>query len=129
SAPGRVLRKDGRGGDVGVVGGPGEPTLVSLEADRVSVGRAPDNDIALEDTTVSWLHAVFEKYPSGWCVRDVGSSNGTFVNRERVVTEQRVRNGDEVLIGECRLRFRTTGGAHGATMGAQGPPDITARER
>lgn len=116
-------------GDFIEVWGTGEPTLVSLESDRVSVGRAPDNDIALDDTTVSWLHAVFEKYPSGWCVRDVGSSNGTFVNRERVVTEQRLRNSDEVMVGECRLRFRTSGGAHGPTMGAEGPPEITTRER
>lgn len=119
----------GRVGDFVEVWGAGEPTLVSLDSTRVTVGRAPDNDIALADDTVSWLHAVFEKYPSGWCVRDVGSSNGTFVNKERVVSELRLRNGDEVLLGECRLKFRTSGGSHGPTKGAQGPPDITVRER
>jgi DNA-binding NarL/FixJ family response regulator len=40
-----------------------------------------------------------------------------------------LRNGDEVLLGECRLRFRTSAGAAGATMGAEGPPSLTARER
>src|SRR3989442_3030030 len=118
-----------RVGDFVEVWGTGEPTLVALDSNRVSVGRAPDNDIALDDDTVSWLHAVLEKYPSGWCVRDVGSSNGTFVNKERVISELRLRNGDEVLVGECRLRLRTSSGSHGSTMGVQGPPEITARER
>jgi hypothetical protein len=121
--------RKGKVGDFVEVWGTGEPTLVSLEHDRVSVGRAPDNDIPIDDGTVSWLHAVFEKYPSGWCVRDVGSSNGTFVNHERVMTEQRLRNGDEVMVGECRLRFRTTVGTQAMTMGAEGPPVITTRER
>jgi len=54
---------------------------LELQADRSTVGKAPENDVPLaDDTTASHLHAVLERFPAGWCVSDLGSSNGTWVN-------------------------------------------------
>src|SRR5437660_9817805 len=80
--------------------------LVPLGTDRTTIGRAPSNDVALGgDRTVSKLHAVVERYGSGFAVRDLGSANGTYVNGERVLGEQRLQPGDEVRVGESRLVF------------------------
>ena len=72
------------------------PELVPLTPQRTTIGRADGNDIRLVDTTVSDLHAVFESYGSSFALRDLGSLNGTFVNGERLVTERRLRGGDEI---------------------------------
>jgi pSer/pThr/pTyr-binding forkhead associated (FHA) protein len=50
---------------------------VQLEGTRTTVGTAAENDVALDDPAVSHLHAVLEYFPAGWCVTDLGSSNGT----------------------------------------------------
>ncbi|MCW2994941.1 MAG: domain containing protein, partial [Conexibacter sp.] len=56
-----------------------------LEGERWTVGRDSANDIAMnDDETASGLHAVVERFPSGWSVTDLGSSNGTWVNGERI---------------------------------------------
>jgi DNA-binding CsgD family transcriptional regulator len=108
-----------------------EPRLVPLEGDRVTVGSDPSNDLALPaDATLSRLHAVFVHYPSGWCVRDLDSRNGTFVNGERIRLERPLRHGDEVRIGSSRLRYRSDVPAVSAvTAAAEPPPELTRRER
>ena len=59
--------------------------LVTLEAERLTLGTDPANDLPLPaDPTLSRLHAVLERYGAGWCVRDLDSRNGTFVNGQRV---------------------------------------------
>jgi pSer/pThr/pTyr-binding forkhead associated (FHA) protein len=79
----------------------------TLEADRTTVGKAAENDVALEhDPTASHLHAMLERFPAGWCVTDLGSSNGTWVNGERIWASHRLRHGDEVCVGQTRLIFR-----------------------
>ena len=71
----------------------------SLEADRTTVGKATENDVALErDPTASHLHAILERFPAGWCVTDLGSSNGTWVNGERIWSSHRLRHGDEIRV-------------------------------
>jgi predicted component of type VI protein secretion system len=104
---------------------------ISLDADRTSVGKAAENDIALEhDPTASRLHAVFERFPAGWCVADLGSSNGTWVNGERIWSAQRLRNGDEIRVGQTRLVFRDPLSAGGAQTEAEtAPPTLTGREQ
>src|SRR5204863_7817019 len=76
------------------------------------------------------LHAVLERFPAGWCVSDLGSSNGTFVNGERIWSPQRLRHGDEIRVGHTRLLFRHSEDV-GLTVTAtdEGPPSLTARER
>lgn len=83
-----------------------------LDADVTTAGRHPESDIFLDDVTVSRRHAEFRKADDGFVVRDVGSLNGTYVNRERI-DEAPLRGGDEVQIGKFRLLF-LTGGQPGA---------------
>jgi pSer/pThr/pTyr-binding forkhead associated (FHA) protein len=86
--------------------GPGEGTEYSLSPlnDVVVVGRAPEAEVFLDDVTVSRHHAEFRHGSAGWSVRDVGSLNGTYVNRVRV-EDQQLRGGDEVQIGKFRFIF------------------------
>jgi predicted component of type VI protein secretion system len=105
--------------------------LVELTNDRSSLGRATTNDVVvLLDPTVSRLHAVIERYPTGFCVRDLGSANGTFVNGEPVRGETRLRTGDELRLGNSRLTFFAVGDDDSEiTAVADGPPVLTRRER
>lgn len=106
--------------------------LVALEADRVTIGKAASNDIVLDwDHKVSRLHSVFEQLSSRWCVRDLSSSNGTFVNGERIWSERPLRHGDEVRVGETRLLFRAEAPTTDVTKTETelGPPQLTPRER
>jgi pSer/pThr/pTyr-binding forkhead associated (FHA) protein len=70
---------------------------------NVSIGRSPDSDIFLDDITVSRNHSQIEHRPEGLVLRDLGSLNGTYVNRRRIHDEERLQNGDEVQIGKFRL--------------------------
>src|SRR5262245_25650387 len=64
---------------------PAGSSVVPLEGDRVTVGKARSNRIVIEDDPrVSRMHAVLERLDAGWVVRDLGSRNGTFVNGERL---------------------------------------------
>jgi DNA-binding NarL/FixJ family response regulator len=107
------------------------PQLAPLDADTITIGRGPDNTVPLPwDRTVSALHAVIERYPSGWSVRDLGSTNGTFVNNARLSAEHRLRNGDEIRFGSSRLVFRLRNApASTVTAAAEPPPRITRREQ
>ena len=87
-----------------VLRGPNTGARFLLDDDEVSAGRHPDSDIFLDDVTVSRRHAVFVREAEGYSVRDVGSLNGTYVNRT-VVDEATLTAGDEVHIGKYRLVF------------------------
>jgi DNA-binding CsgD family transcriptional regulator len=101
-----------------------------LQSNRTTVGTAAENDIALGDPSVSHLHAVLEHFPAGWCVTDLGSSNGTWLNGERIWSSRRIRHDDEIRIGQTRLLFREpTGAAEPETDVEDAPPDLTAREQ
>ena len=103
----------------------------SLEADRTTIGKAAENDVAIEDDpTASHLHAVLERFPAGWCVTDLGSSNGTWVSGERIWASHRLRNGDEIRVGQTRLIFRDTQNVVGPVTETDAPPPtLTVRER
>jgi pSer/pThr/pTyr-binding forkhead associated (FHA) protein len=75
-----------------------------VERDRLSIGRSPDSDIFLDDVTVSRRHADLVRKDSGFLIEDLGSLNGTFVNRKRVESH-RLEDGDEVQIGKYKLTF------------------------
>ena len=102
-----------------------------LQSDRMTVGKAAENDISLtEDPTASHLHAILERFPAGWCVTDLGSSNGTWVNGERIWSARRLRHGDEIRVGQTRLIFRDPlSGADAQTEAEDAPPSLTVRER
>ncbi len=84
--------------------GPGSGSRYLLDTDMVSAGRHPESDIFLDDITVSRRHVEFRRDAGTYRVHDVGSLNGTYVNRDRI-DEVLLQNGDEVRIGKFRLVF------------------------
>ena len=84
--------------------GPGAGSRFILDRDVVAAGRHPDSDIFLDDVTVSRRHAEVVQTGDGYLVRDVGSLNGTYLNRERI-DEAPIHNGDELQIGRFKLVF------------------------
>jgi pSer/pThr/pTyr-binding forkhead associated (FHA) protein len=87
-----------------VLRGPNTGARFLLDSDEVSSGRHPNSDIFLDDVTVSRTHATFRRQDDEFLVRDVGSLNGTYVNRARI-EEATLKTGDEVQIGKFRLVF------------------------
>ena len=86
--------------------GPNEGSKYMLDAEVTRAGRHPDSDIFLDDITVSRRHAEVIRRADGFHVVDVGSLNGTYVNRDRV-EEAKLSNGDELQIGKFKLVFFT----------------------
>jgi adenylate cyclase len=73
-----------------------------------SIGRAPSNQVVLDDEHVSRHHAVVRTAAADGCwIVDLGSANGTYVNQRRV-TAQRLRDGDTIIIGSCLIVFRSS---------------------
>jgi pSer/pThr/pTyr-binding forkhead associated (FHA) protein len=85
-----------RGSDVGA--------RFTLDAEIIRAGRDPESDIFLDDITVSRRHAEFLTADKVTTVQDVGSLNGTYVNRERI-EKGRLSSGDEVQIGKFKLLY------------------------
>jgi pSer/pThr/pTyr-binding forkhead associated (FHA) protein len=84
--------------------GPGSGSRFLLDQDVVTAGRHPDSEIFLDDVTVSRRHAEFHREGETFTVSDVGSLNGTYVNRDRI-DRVLLNDGDEVQIGKFRLVF------------------------
>ncbi len=84
--------------------GPSAGARFLLDAERTSAGRSTEADIFLDDVTVSRKHAEFVREGQQFRVRDVGSLNGTYVNRNRI-DQVVLRAGDEVQIGKFRMTF------------------------
>src|SRR4051794_13300484 len=87
--------------------GPNAGARFLLDAERTTAGRRPDSDIFLDDVTVSRRHAEFVRSGQGFVVRDVGSLNGTYVQRDRI-DEVALNDGDEVQIGKYRMVFHAS---------------------
>ena len=90
-----------------VMRGPNAGSRFRLDGGLTTAGRHPDSHIFLDDVTVSRRHAEFYRHGAFFTVRDVGSLNGTYVNRERI-EEAQLTGGDEVQIGKFRLLFLTS---------------------
>lgn len=90
--------------------GPNAGSTFLLEPEVTRAGRHPESEIFLDDITVSRRHAEFVRQGPGYTVRDVGSLNGTYLNRERL-DEAPLVHGDEVQIGKFKLVFLAPGGA------------------
>ena len=80
----------------------------------VSIGRHPDSDIFLDDITVSRRHAEVRHEDGSFCARDVGSLNGTYLNRELIEQDTALSSGDELQVGKFRLLFLAPVAAPGA---------------
>ncbi|AIN82903.1 MULTISPECIES: oxoglutarate dehydrogenase inhibitor Odhl [Corynebacterium] len=84
--------------------GPNAGSRFLLDQAVTTAGRHPESDIFLDDVTVSRRHAEFRKNGDSYEVVDVGSLNGTYVNREPKNSAV-LANGDEVQVGKFRLVF------------------------
>ncbi len=84
--------------------GPNAGSRYELRGDVVTAGRHPDSDIFLDDVSVSRRHAEFRRSGGGFEVVDVGSLNGTYVNREPIESSA-LAGGDEIQIGKFRLVY------------------------
>lgn len=84
--------------------GPNAGSRFLLDQEVTTAGRHPESDIFLDDVTVSRRHVEFRRNGSTFAVRDVGSLNGTYLNRE-LVDSATLASGDEVQIGKFRLVF------------------------
>jgi len=86
--------------------GPNAGSRFLLDQPVTSAGRHPNSDIFLDDVTVSRRHAEFRRENGEFRIADIGSLNGTYVNRKPVQSAV-LANGDEIQIGKFRLVFLT----------------------
>lgn len=82
--------------------GPGDTNRFLIDANTTSVGRHPECDIFLDDITVSRNHAMFVRSGGKLYLEDLGSLNGTYVNRTLLDGRTVLREGDEIQIGKYR---------------------------
>ncbi|MDQ2622070.1 MAG: FHA domain-containing protein, partial [Actinomycetota bacterium] len=75
-----------------------------MNEDRIAIGRSPDAGVFLDDVTVSRNHALLVSRNDGTYIDDLGSLNGTYVNRSRIES-QRLQDGDEIQVGKYKLSF------------------------
>jgi diguanylate cyclase (GGDEF)-like protein len=77
------------------------PIDFELKPGKITLGRKPDNDIVISDESASRLHAEIYYQEGQAVINDVGSTNGTYVNRERIFKPHVFQSGDQIRIGEC----------------------------
>lgn len=87
---------------VRAAGGDGERFL--LDSEKVIAGRSEDADVFLNDVTVSRKHVEFVRNGNDYVVRDLGSLNGTYINRDRIDNYE-LKPGDEIQIGKYRMVY------------------------
>ena len=76
----------------------------TVEGDRVGIGRSPDAEVFLDDVTVSRNHALIVRRKDGLYIDDLGSLNGTYVNRRRIESHK-LEDADEIQIGKYKLSY------------------------
>jgi len=92
------------GGMLIVRTGPNAGSKFAVDKDVLTLGRHPDSDVFLDDITVSRRHVEVVRNGDSCTVRDVGSLNGTYVNRVRI-EEAPLHHGDELQVGKFKLVF------------------------
>ena len=89
-----------------------------IARNQFKLGREPDNDLKIADNKVSRHHALIERQNDRFYIRDLASTNGTFVDGQRVKGDRLLLNGDKIYIGGNVLIFRQTGGRGPAQPGS-----------
>lgn len=87
-----------------IVTGPGQGTRFELEQDQTTIGRAADNVVVIDDAAVSSHHCCVTRDEREYSLRDLGSTNGTTLNRS-AVTLSRLNPGDTIGVGDVEIRF------------------------
>ena len=89
-----------------VHGGPNNRQTIPLAGRPITLGRRPDNDIVVNEGTVSRRHALIMETPDGFVVRDLSSTNGTFVNRDKIGSKEHVlKHGDRIRLAGSEVSF------------------------
>jgi hypothetical protein len=78
--------------------------VFGLEGEQMMIGRSPDAAVFLDDVTVSRNHALLVRRRDGLYIDDLGSLNGTYVNRHRIESHK-LQNGDELQVGKYKLTY------------------------
>ncbi|MGA2210803.1 MAG: FHA domain-containing protein [Acidimicrobiales bacterium] len=105
--------------------------LVPLHDAPVTVGKSDQSTVRItSDPSISRAHVVFERLGAIWCLRDLGSKNGTLVNGRPVTGQQALHNGDEIRLSRTRLVFRSDEATEQSeTRVGLAAPELTRRER
>lgn len=86
--------------------GPGAGQLIEVKQGTIVVGRASVSDLRLQHPSISRRHAQVKRQGEQFFVKDLGSQNGTFVNKQRIATEVEVKPGDTIAMGNALVRLR-----------------------
>ena len=78
--------------------------VFEVKGDRTQIGRSPEAEVFLDDVTVSRNHALLVRRRDGLYIDDLGSLNGTYVNRRRIESHK-LANGDELQVGKYKLTY------------------------
>ena len=104
-----------------------------LIGDVITIGRTPSNDVVIDHPTVSWQHAVLTKWPSGYRLKDLGSTNGTQIDGVSI-TDAELKDGAEIRFGYVTGVFRdataSTDQARGMQVSSEhdGPAQVRVSE-
>jgi hypothetical protein len=101
--------------------GPNTGKIYPLEAPEIIIGRDASNVIAINDAEVSRKHAKLILQNSVYVIQDLGSTNGTFINGQRITTSQELKPGDTVTLGENIVLMYETAFDPNATVVSSAP--------
>ena len=88
-----------------VVKGPMVGEIFSLHRSEIYIGRTPNNDFCVSCPSVSTRHTVISQQEQKYTIKDLGSTNGTFLNKKKLMSEQQLVSGDIIQVGDVTLRF------------------------
>lgn len=102
--------------------GPGQGQLVQITQGSLIIGRAMVSDLRLQHPSVSRRHSQLTRVGEQFYLKDLGSQNGTYVNRQRLATEVEIFPGDELAIGNALIKLR------GPLQATQAPAAVPAKK-
>lgn len=108
--------------------GPGAGQLIPVKQGPLVIGRASACDLRLQHPSISRRHAQLMRQAERFVLRDLGSQNGTFVNRLKVTSDQEIQVGDEIALGNAVLKLRGAGASSDKVPQVEAPVRAPARK-